>query len=159
MVISIRRSETKITKPLQLQTCTHTAADQYIHTQTPCIAKWLAPWATAAVGLRLPSQPCLILMQVNPTLTSSSPHWPIISPPLPLALSLFPKHSSHSHFQPSLSPINRNLFLTILPPSCTQTLSFSLFVSSTFDPTFLSPFLSPPQSNLKEISKPIRQQF
>ena len=52
-----------------------------------CSGKWLAPWATAAVGSRLPSQRCLILMQVNPTLTSSSPHWPIISLPLPLSLS------------------------------------------------------------------------
>lgn len=43
--------------------------------------KWMAPWAPAVVGPRLPSQRCQILMWVNPTLTSSSPHWPIISPP------------------------------------------------------------------------------
>lgn len=132
---------------------------QNVNTQTFCSGKWLAPRATAAVGPRLPSQRRLILMQVNPTLTSSSPPWPIVSPPLPLS----PPRTlcSYSHFQPHLSPITRNLFLTLLPLSliCIPYLSLSLFLSSTFDPTLLSLFLSPPQSCLKEISKPIRQQF
>ena len=143
------------------------SVEQNVNTHTFCSEKWLAPRATAAVGPQLPSKRRLILMQVNPTLTSSSPPWPIISPPLPLS----PPHAlcSYSHFLPHLSPITHNLFLTLLPLSLifipylslclSLSLSLSLFLSSTFDPTLLSLFLSPPQSCLKEISKPIRQQF
>lgn len=94
---------------------------QNVHTQTSCSEKWLAPWATAAVGPRLPSQRCLILMQVNPTLTSSSPHWPIISPSLPLSLSP-PIHSAHT---------------VIFSPPCLPSLAIS------FSPSSLHPLYSP----------------
>ncbi len=121
---------------------------------TSCSKKWLAPWASAAVGPRLPSQCCLILMQVNPTLTSSSPPWPIISPPLPL----FPTYSLiFSH--PCLPSLTISSSPSSLYPLYSPYLSLSLFLSSAFDPTLPSLFLSPPQSCLKEISKPIRQQF
>lgn len=127
-----------------------------MYTQTSCSGKWLAPWATAAVGLRLPSQRCLILMQVNPTLTSSSPHWPIISQPLP-------PHTHSSHIVIFSHPCLPSLAISFSPsslyPLYSSYLSLSPFLSSTFDPTLLSLFLSPPQSCLKEISKPIRQQF
>lgn len=94
-------------------------------TQPSCSGKWPAPWATAAVGPRLPSQRCLILMQVNPTLTSSSPPWPIVSPTLPLMQSFSATLVSH----PSQSPppilykglISLSLALSLLlltPPCC-----------------------------------------
>lgn len=108
--------------------CAADATTCFCHPQTSCSEKWLAPWATAAAGLRLPSQRCLILMQVNPTLTSSSPPWPIISPTLPLS----PPNTlcSYSHFQPPLSPITRNL--SHPPPSIPYigliSLSFSLLL-------------------------------
>lgn len=116
------------------------SVDQSVHTQTSCSEKWLAPWATAAAGLRFPSQRCLILMQVNPTLTSS-PHWPIISPPLPLSppytlLIVFFSHPCLPSLAISFSPSS-------LYPLYSSYLSRSL-LSSTFDPTLLSPFFSPP---------------